>query len=165
MKEIFVRFERCTGCKSCEIACAVEHSRNKSLYEAIYETPKPKRRLYVEKLEDKKIPFLCRHCEDAPCVSACRTSALTQDPLTRIVSHDSQKCIGCWLCAMVCPYGVINREEERRIAIKCDRCPERDVPACVSACPTKALIFGEEEEFAKSVRKEALSEFFRGLTK
>ncbi|MEJ5301436.1 MAG: 4Fe-4S dicluster domain-containing protein [Thermodesulforhabdaceae bacterium] len=162
MKEIFVRIDRCVGCRSCELACAVEHSRSKNLLEAISEIPRPRRRLYVEQIKDRKVPFLCRHCEDAPCVRACRTSALSQDPITNIVTHNPDRCIGCWLCAMVCPYGVINREEERRIAIKCDRCPERAEPACVQACPTKALVFAEEQEFAKLVRREAISQILHG---
>jgi carbon-monoxide dehydrogenase iron sulfur subunit len=59
---------------------------------------------------------------------------------------------------MTCPYGVINREEERRIAVKCDRCPDRDEPACVNACRTKALIFAEEQDFVKLVRRDAISQ-------
>jgi carbon-monoxide dehydrogenase iron sulfur subunit len=63
---------------------------------------------------------------------------------------------------MTCPYGMINREEERRIAVKCDRCPEREEPACVNACPTKALVFAEEQEFTKLVRRETLSKLLPG---
>lgn len=162
MKEIFVRIDRCVGCRSCELACAVEHSQSKTLFGAISEVPRPKKRVYVEYIEHRKVPFLCRHCEDAPCVKACRTGALSQDPVTRIVTHNPDRCIGCWLCAMTCPYGMINREEERRIAVKCDRCPEREEPACVNACPTKALVFAEEQEFSKLVRRETLSKLLPG---
>jgi len=63
---------------------------------------------------------------------------------------------------MVCPYGVIGREWERRIALKCDRCPDREIPACVEACPTKALVFMEEEEFARLTRLEAAEEVAKG---
>ncbi|MBW1974584.1 MAG: 4Fe-4S dicluster domain-containing protein [Deltaproteobacteria bacterium] len=162
MKEIFVRLDRCIGCRSCELACAVEHSQAKKLELAIHETPKPKRRVYVEYIAGRKIPFLCRHCEDAPCVKACRTGALSQDPVTRVVTHDPKKCIGCWMCAMVCPYGVIGEEAERRIAVKCDRCPDREIPACVEACRTNALVYTEENEFSEMVRKEAITEYLKG---
>jgi carbon-monoxide dehydrogenase iron sulfur subunit len=57
---------------------------------------------------------------------------------------------------MVCPFGVIAREEERKVALKCDRCPDRDVPACVEACPTRSLIFTEVERAEKSRRKKFL---------
>ena len=162
MKEIFVRLDRCLGCHSCELACAVEHSTAKILFSAIAEKPVPRKRLYVEQVADHKLPLLCRHCEDAPCVQACRTGALSQDPVTRIVSHDPDRCIGCWMCTMVCPYGVIGRELERRIAVKCDRCPDRDVPACVDACPTRALVYVEEGEFVGGVRRAAAAELVEG---
>jgi carbon-monoxide dehydrogenase iron sulfur subunit len=42
---------------------------------------------------------------------------------------------------MVCPYDAIFRDEEREVAIKCDLCPDREIPACVEACPTEALVF------------------------
>lgn len=161
MREIFVRLDRCVGCHSCELACAVEHSRSRALFGATAETPRPRRRLYVEYVLGRKMPFLCRHCEDAPCVAACRTGALTQDPVTRIVTHNPERCIGCWMCTMVCPYGVIGREWERRIALKCDRCPDREVPACVEACPTRALVFMEEDEFARLSRLQAAEEVAR----
>jgi carbon-monoxide dehydrogenase iron sulfur subunit len=144
------------------LACAVEHSMGKSLFAAIGERPVPRKRLYVEYVEAQKVPLLCRHCEDAPCVRACRTGALTQDAVTRVVSHDPEKCIGCWMCTMVCPYGVIGRELERRIAVKCDRCPDLDEPACVTACPTKALVYAEEGEFSSNVRRVAAAELVEG---
>jgi carbon-monoxide dehydrogenase iron sulfur subunit len=161
-KEIFVRIDRCVGCRTCELACAVEHSASKSLFAAIAETPVPRKRLYIEATEGYNVPLLCRHCEDSPCVRSCVTGALSQDALTRIVSHDADKCIGCWMCTMVCPYGVIGRKKEQRVAVKCDRCPDRDQPACVDACPTQALVYAEEEAFAGTVRAAAASQVAEG---
>lgn len=158
MKEIFVRLDRCTGCHTCEIACATQHSASQDLFGASTELPRPRKRLYVEQADDRPVPVLCRHCEDASCVRACRTAALTQDTLTRIVSHDRTKCIGCWMCTMVCPYGVLGRAVEERVAVKCDRCPGLDTPACVTACPTRALVFTEEELFAGQRRRRAAAE-------
>jgi len=165
MKEIFVRLDRCVGCHTCEIACAVEHSASKSLFAAIAETPVPRKRLYVEYAVGHKVPLLCRHCEDAPCVRACRTGALTQDPITRHVTHDPEKCIGCWMCTMVCPYGVIGRQAEARIAVKCDLCPDRDEPACVASCPTKALVYAEEPVFSKTRRDVAAAGVVAGYVR
>ncbi len=162
MKEVFVRLDNCMGCKSCELACAVEHSRSRNLFQAISETPRLRKRLFVEYISGNPVPFLCRHCEDAPCVSACLTGALKQDPVTGTVTHDPSKCIGCWMCSMLCPYGMISREKERRIAVKCDRCPDREIPACVEACPTNALVYMEEDEFASVIRREAAGEVLRG---
>ena len=56
---------------------------------------------------------------------------------------------------MVCPYGVIGRQNEVRVAVKCDRCKNLEVPACVAACPTGTLIFATQREFVEMMRKEA----------
>ncbi len=161
MKEIFVRLDHCLGCKSCEVACAVEHSSSKSLFVALSEKPVPLRRLFVELAEGQKIPLVCRHCKDAPCVAVCSSGAMRQDPVTGIVDRETEKCIGCWMCAMVCPYGVIVQQKGARVAVKCDRCLSREQPACVEACHTKTLIFSEEDEFAELMRKEAAAKITR----
>ncbi len=161
MKEIFVRLDRCLGCKSCEIACAVEHSRSRNLFLAVSEKPVPVRRVYVEMAEGHKVPLVCRHCQDAPCVAVCRTGAMSQDPLTSVVDRDEKKCVGCWMCAMICPYGVIGRQAEVRRAVKCDRCKSLDTPACVDACPTGTLVFADQREFTEMIRKEAAAKIAR----
>lgn len=161
MKEIFVRLDRCQGCKSCEMACAVQHSASKSLYGAVSEKPGPVRRLYVEMAEGLKVPLVCRHCEDAPCVAVCRTGALSQDPITAVVDRDAARCVGCWMCAMICPYGVIGQGAEKRLAVKCDRCPDQDVPACVDACPAGALVYATQGEFMEMMRKAAATKIAR----
>jgi carbon-monoxide dehydrogenase iron sulfur subunit len=161
MKEIFVRLDRCQGCKSCEIACAVQHSASKSLFGAVSEKPGPVRRLYVEMAEGSKVPLLCRHCEDAPCVAVCRTGSMSQDPISRVVDRDADRCVGCWMCAMTCPYGVIGGQLEVRKAVKCDRCLDLDEPACVHACPTRSLVFATQSEFMEMMRKEAATRIAR----
>jgi carbon-monoxide dehydrogenase iron sulfur subunit len=163
MKEIFVRLDRCVGCRSCEMACAVEHSASKSLYIAVSEKPMPLRRLFVEVAEGQKMPLVCRHCQDAPCVAVCSSRAMQQDPLTGAVDRDAEKCVGCWMCAMVCPYGVITQQKGTRVAVKCDLCGFRELPACVEACPTHTLVFCEEGEFAEMLRGEAAARIARGL--
>lgn len=158
MKQIFVRLERCTGCRECEIACAVEHSVSKDLFAAISEVPLPKKRLYLEAADGHNVPILCRHCDDAPCLAACLSGAIYRDRVREgVVMQRADKCIGCWTCIMVCPYGVIGRRREggRWVAAKCDRCPDRVTPACVEACPTKALVYAEPEEWATRTRQAA----------
>ncbi|MEA2046453.1 MAG: 4Fe-4S dicluster domain-containing protein [Euryarchaeota archaeon] len=165
MKEVLVRLDRCVGCHSCEIACAVEHSESKNLFGAVAEKPVPRKRIYVEYSPEQMIPvtMICHHCEDAPCVSVCPTGALTQDEISRVVTHNPDICVGCWTCAMVCNYGMIGKHKEKRVAIKCDRCPDRDVPACVVACPTRALTFTEVEDFSGSIRADAALTLARGI--
>ena len=52
-------------------------------------------------------------------------------------------CIGCWSCVMACPYGAVQRNLKAKKANKCDLCPERENPACVDACPNRALVYKE----------------------
>lgn len=161
-KEIFVRFDRCTGCHTCEIACSIEHSESKSLYGAISEHPKPKKRVYVEWVAPSdRVPVFCRHCEDAPCIHACISGAISRSE-EGVVLSNSEKCIGCWTCVMVCPYGVIGRHLETHKAYRCDRCPDLETPACVDACPTKALVYRTVEAFSGEVRQTASREMLSG---
>ncbi len=165
MKDLTIRPERCLGCRSCEIACAVAHSKSKNLFSAIGEKPFPKNRICLEHIHDfgVSLPITCRHCKDAPCVSVCPTKSLSQDEITGTVSHKPELCVDCWICSMVCPRfislyqmilvmgcwtssmnynrGVIDRKAEA--GLKCDLCEGRDLPACVEACPTQALIFSD----------------------
>jgi carbon-monoxide dehydrogenase iron sulfur subunit len=161
-KEIFVRLDHCMGCHSCEMACAVAHSVSQSLFAALAETPTPKARLFVEWVApNRAVPVTCRHCEDAPCMHACIAGAISRSQ-AGVVTTDQDKCIGCWTCVMVCPYGVIGRHLEENKAYRCDRCPDRDVPACVNACPTHALVFESVSEYSRSMRRKASLELLSG---
>lgn len=151
--KIYCDITRCVGCKSCEIACAVEHSKTKNIFSAVREKPLPKKRVKTENIDKKIISLHCQHCEDAPCIKACMSGALSKDEKTGSTLHDKEKCVGCWMCVMVCPFGAIVRDIENHIAVKCDLCPDRDDYACVIACPTGALFVGTKEEFEKKVTK------------
>ena len=157
-KEIFVRLDRCMGCHSCQLACAVAHSSSKTSYTALTEHPRPKSRLWIEwVVPDKSVPIVCRHCDDAPCMHACIAGAISRTE-EHVVLTDKDKCIGCWTCVMVCPYGVIGRQMEEQKAYRCDRCPDLEEPACVSACPTKALVYQTVENFSATQRGAAAEE-------
>jgi Fe-S-cluster-containing dehydrogenase component len=64
-------------------------------------------------------------------------------------------CIGCGICASVCPFGAIHFSGGK--AIKCDLCLDRlkegRPPACVEMCPAMATQFGELEEVGKAKRE------------
>jgi carbon-monoxide dehydrogenase iron sulfur subunit len=152
MKEITIDISKCTGCKSCEIACRVEHSLSKNLFTAISEDKLPQKRVFVETNGINKIPIQCRNCEDSPCITACMTGAMHKDS-RGIAICDEYKCIGCFMCIMVCPFGVINISRYEKKVLKCDRCPDRDIPACVNACPTGAIKYEEVDEFVYNKRK------------
>ncbi len=162
MKIIYIDPERCLGCKSCELACAVEHSRSKELATAIREVPRPAHRVSVISDSGIVLPLQCRHCEDAPCVAVCPSKALTKGE-DGIVRPNDQNCIGCHFCVIACPFGVLQTDKEGKAIIKCDLCFERlekgENPACVSACPTGALKFLAANEVSRDKKRKFLTEF------
>ena len=164
---LVVRAERCLGCKSCEIACAVEHSSSRDLYEAINEYPAPSSRVGVEKGESFVVPLQCRQCEDAPCIEVCATNALHRADQDSPVVIDHDLCIGCKWCLIACPFGVIKLDKNARTVVKCDQCFERvehgEMPACVTACPTGALEFRSLDEVIAEKREAYLVSIEGGL--
>jgi len=143
MKRIRTIEDYCIGCRLCEIFCIFEHSGHQTLVKAFSDRDSlPEAAVRVE--EDGAISFAlqCRHCEDAPCVAACISGAMRRDPVTGAIEHDEDRCVGCWSCVMVCPFGAIHvNREKNKVGSKCDLCGGKDVPACVAHCPNEALIY------------------------
>jgi carbon-monoxide dehydrogenase iron sulfur subunit len=156
-KAIFTFLEKCVACKGCEIACAVAHSRSKDLFLAMHETPRTRPRVRVQPAGAFSYPARCQHCQEAACVAACPMGAMTRDLATGAVVVDNHRCVGCWMCVTVCAFGGVTADASAKQAHKCDLCPERTAqglePACVAACPTRALILATPEEMADHRRK------------
>ena len=156
---IVVCVEKCMGCRSCELACAVAHSSTKDLNSLVDLAEKPGYRIHIEAYENKAVPVHCNHCEDAPCMLACPTGAIYREGEKEPVLFDSARCIGCKMCVQACPFGVISLRITGKGVLKCDLCIERLIegkePACVEACPTKALIFTDEKQVNKDKRLKA----------
>ena len=148
MKRIYVHEEYCIGCRLCEIHCLVQHSRSKKILKAFKEEfPRAIARILVEEQGYLSFALQCRHCEEAPCLEACITGAMQRDRRTEAVLCDEEKCVGCWMCIMVCPFGVIKRDlESKKVASKCDLCLGEEMPVCVRNCPNEALTFEERME-------------------
>lgn len=174
MRKILIILDKCVGCKACEVACAVEHSESKDEVEAIRERPRPISRISVKQGKTRNMdrrprfgrsskdisekaayPIRCRHCDDPKCVEACMSGALYKTESGAVI-HDPQQCVGCWMCIMTCPYGAIVRDPENKIIVKCDLCLGRDVPACVEACKTGAIMAVEEEDLAQAIVEEVI---------
>ena len=166
---IFVRVEKCLACRSCEIACALEHSESKELVPAIAESPRPRPRVSVEEAGEHAIPLQCRQCEEAPCLKVCPTKAIFRSGPNQPIGIDRRLCIGCKWCVLACPFGVVRMDNESRLIIKCDMCMERlsrgERPACVSACPTRALQFRTLAEIVSEKRKRTSEKFLTEIEK
>lgn len=145
MKRIFPKEEVCIGCRLCEIYCLVEHSRSKDILKAFKkEKPKALPRILVEEKGNVSFGLQCRHCEQPYCLEACMSGALHRDERTGAILHEREQCVGCWMCIMVCPYGVIQRDlGEKKVASKCDLCAGKESPICVLKCPNQALEYRE----------------------
>jgi Fe-S-cluster-containing hydrogenase component 2 len=146
-RRLVARPELCTACRLCELACAVEHSCGKTVMAAMLELPPPRPRLYVETAAAAEATVtlsVCHHCDPASCIMACVPQAMHRASVDGAVTNIGGRtdCIACSMCVMACPFGMIARgpaPNGRIMALKCDLCPGRDVPACVAACPTGAL--------------------------
>jgi carbon-monoxide dehydrogenase iron sulfur subunit len=165
MRTVFVNPERCIGCLQCEIACAVEHSVSQDLPLAFREVPLPRKRVHVQAgpVPDTAYPNKCRHCDPAPCQRVCPTGAISRDASGDLVLIDAKRCIGCAMCAVVCPFDVLTFHPlagaltpEVAVAVKCDGCEQLvgrgEVPACVESCKVDALVYGEINELMAAGR-------------
>ena len=145
MKRVLIDTARCMGCHSCELACGTAHSESKDLVLAVRRGEKPPVAVDVVSLETMNFPRHCQHCEDAPCVKGCMSGALHRDEKSGAVLCDREKCVGCFMCVMTCPYGSVKEGYDGK-AVKCDLCGGDEIPACVKACPTAALTYIEIPE-------------------
>jgi carbon-monoxide dehydrogenase iron sulfur subunit len=145
VKRIYVNEEYCIGCRLCEIHCLVQHSQSKKIIKAFREeVAELLPRLVVEEEGPLSFAMQCRHCTDARCLEACLTGAMHRDESGAVLC-DEDKCVGCWMCIMVCPFGAIQRSlTQRKAASKCDLCYGEQTPACVAHCPNEALVYEEE---------------------
>lgn len=158
-KQVLIDFDRCLGCRSCQLACAVAHSDAESLFGAVLSGERPRSRIFVHQAGERKAPLNCRHCQDAPCIDACITGAMyRREDGTVVNTGGAQECTACWMCVMVCPYGAVVGDAAGTRAVKCDlECRNaRGVPACVRACPTGALTYGEVDGFSARRREDVL---------
>lgn len=139
MQRIFINQELCQGCRNCQLACMAGHTAEQSVLCLDLENPANRPRNFIAAGPLGPTPILCRHCNEPACVTACMAGALTKNYATGTVDQDPEKCAGCWMCVMSCPFGVIRPDGRESRAAKCDFCSGRPSPKCVEACPTGAL--------------------------
>ena len=140
-KRLIITPGRCIGCKSCELACSFAHAKKPGTPAA------PRIRAYTY-TEDLSLVVVCLQCDDAACIKACPSKALTVNEKTGAVCYEQARCVQCGMCAIACPFGNITIEPETSAVIKCDLC-DGD-PVCAKFCPTKALEYATEPSPAPS---------------
>ena len=134
--------KRCVGCNACVLACKAENDLDENGFRdwIVTETRGLFPHLHQEIRSER-----CNHCDDAPCVDCCPTGASHVNE-GGIVLVDHDMCTGCKACMASCPYDARYIHAEG-YADKCTFCLHREKkgqqPACVSICPTRALIFGD----------------------
>lgn len=149
-----IDLDACSGCKACVAAC---HSLNGLDEGEIW------RNVGLLTGGDDFNPVVqhvtsaCHHCVEPACMHGCPVRAYEKDPVTGIVEHLDDQCIGCKYCMFTCPYDVPSYSESKGIVRKCNMCTDRlsqgQAPACVQACPHEAIKIRKVSK--ESIRAEA----------
>ncbi|MFH1381604.1 MAG: 4Fe-4S dicluster domain-containing protein [Chloroflexota bacterium] len=158
---LIVNTEDCVGCHACEIACKQEHNLPvgprwiKVSSDGTIEAESKRRFKYTA--------AHCLHCSRPACLEICPAKAIVRRE-DGIVIIDEEACIGCRDCIQGCPLGAIEFDEKQEKAQKCDLCVDRLErglpPACVAACPSHCIYFGNiAEVVAKLPDKKFLLQY------
>jgi DMSO reductase iron-sulfur subunit len=136
---------KCTGCQACILACTIE---NDLAFDHSWRTVYTFNDRHYPDLTVSHLSLACNHCENPACLTACPANAYSKDAATGFVILDEDLCIGCRYCTWACPYGAPAFDAENGIVAKCTFCMKRQeqrlAPACVEACPTGALDYGDQ---------------------
>jgi anaerobic dimethyl sulfoxide reductase subunit B (iron-sulfur subunit) len=151
---------KCIQCHSCEVACKswrdVELGIHWRRVNNIWKNHYPE-------VTCLSVSVACMHCVEPECIKACPEEAIQKLPDNGVVVVDRDKCIGCQTCLDACPFGIPQFGEDEKMQ-KCDLCVHEidyqdEVPPCVRACPTEALLF---EEMAVE-RKKKMEKFIEDI--
>ena len=130
VKTLTITPTRCTACRTCELACSFRHGKPNA-------PAVPRIRAFDRGGVPENVVLTCFQCDDAACVRVCPAEALVRDVATGAVVVSELRCIGCGSCTVACPFGQIEMDPVRLVAVKCNLCDGN--PACAAFCPTKAL--------------------------
>ena len=135
-----VDLDSCSGCKACVAAC---HNLNGLEEDELWRNVGMLVGGNTELPVIQHVTASCHHCLEPACMSGCPVNAYEKDPITGIVEHLDDQCIGCKYCMFMCPYDVPTYSSKKGIVRKCNMCSDRlavgEAPACVQACPHEAI--------------------------
>lgn len=145
----------CIGCEACMMACKEVNGLPDEPSDELSATTWT----IVERREGLNIRRHCMHCLDPACVSVCPVGALQKTDVGPVI-YEEQRCIGCRYCMVACPFGIPKYEwdDPTPRVQKCIMCFRRRVsrglaPACTSACPTGATLFGDRDELIHTAER------------
>lgn len=143
---------RCVGCRACQVACK---DKNQLEEKVNYRQVRSFSVGTFPKVRGFSYSGSCNHCEDPACMKVCKQQAIYRAK-DGSVQMDSTKCVGCKACVKACPYGAIVYRISVKKVGKCDSCmqlrEQGEAPACVAACPMRALDYGTREAMEEKYR-------------
>ena len=145
-KTLYIDYQKCTGCRLCELVCAVFH-------DGISNPARSRIKVMKWEAEGLYIPMTCQQCQDAPCMNVCPVKAISRDEELGRIFVDYDVCIGCRSCVAVCPFGAMNFNIKDKQVFKCDLC-DGD-PQCVRFCEEKAIDFIEVDDVSIYKKRDA----------
>jgi carbon-monoxide dehydrogenase iron sulfur subunit len=150
-KVLMIDYEKCTGCRLCELVCSVMH-------DGISNPARSRIKVMKWESEGIYVPVSCQQCEDAPCMNVCPTKAISHDEDTGALLVNYNKCIGCRSCMAVCPFGAMNYNVIDKKVFKCDLCGGD--PQCAKFCEVHAVSFVDADRVSTFKKRDAAERFY-----
>jgi formate dehydrogenase iron-sulfur subunit len=153
---ILTDLTRCIGCEACAWACKdinqlPREDGAKMLSSTTWTA--------IERRGSVSVRRQCMHCEEPSCASVCPVAAFQKTPEGPVI-YKPERCMGCRYCMLACPFGVPKYEWDKPLPLvrKCIMCFDQRVkkglpPACTSACPTGATVFGDRDQLIREARR------------
>ena len=144
MRFITMDVRKCVVCRNCEYACSFRQSGDFN---------RENSNIRVEYHNDVKIclPQTCMHCGEAWCLEICPAAAVIRNDTTGAIEIDSDRCAGCKMCILACPFGNIHFDKINMVSRKCNLC--KGEPNCVSFCISGALQYTTPENSCQNNRE------------
>lgn len=154
----YLDLRACIGCKACQVACRDKNMLpDNILWRRVQEQSSGKWEMQEGELVPSGISVYhlsisCQHCEKPACKEVCPVDAISKKE-DGIVHVDQEACIGCESCFYACPFETPRYSSDTGKMSKCDMCADlreqEENPACVDACPLRALDWGDMSELRK----------------